>query len=115
MNVNEPLINQKGPISQIAPVGITPLGTGPVLFCFSGSAYANLPNVWIGIDLTLDGQVIGTASVFCNEDQSHRALVSLPVLLTVAAGSHMIGLQVSAAYPHTVTDSNDIFMVTLMW
>jgi len=75
MNVNEPLINQKGPISQIAPVGLTPLVTGPALFCFSGSAYATSPNAWIGIDLTLDGRVIGTASVFCNEDQSHRALV----------------------------------------
>ncbi|MGH9967460.1 MAG: hypothetical protein ACREBG_06460 [Pyrinomonadaceae bacterium] len=86
---------------------------GPVVFFISGSAWSSSANSWIGISVQLDGTEIGTASVYCNEVASHRALISNLVTVNLSFGNHTISI--TPTTPNTNTDQNDAFFVTLMY
>lgn len=79
----------------------------------SGSAWSNTPGQWVGVQVLLDGNIIGEAAVFCNEASSHRALITTFIPASTSFGEHAITLQ--AVSNNTVTDQNDFLNVYIMY
>ena len=65
----------------------------------------------ISVDLLMDGNVIATASVVTNEANSHKSLVPVTVLVSMAPGPHTFSVAPSSSA--TKIDSNDYFTVTV--
>lgn len=82
--------------------------TGGVVIV-SGSAWSNAAGQWVGVQVLLDGNVIGEAAVFCNEAGSHRALITTFIPIDAAFGQHTITLE--AVSPATQCDGNDFLNV----
>lgn len=87
-------------------------GDGDVVFYLSGSAWSQTPG-GLGIQLMLDGQLLGVAEVMTNEGVSHKALVPVFLPTTLTAGSHTVTLE--AANSTTISDYNDNFQVVLIY
>jgi hypothetical protein len=85
----------------------------PVNLFLSGSARTKNAPVQVGIDIELDGKVIGSSLVWCNENESHRALVPVIIPAQFSFGTHTITLK--AHNSTTTTDQNDYFNVNLMY
>lgn len=102
--------NQKGPLpiqtSFMAP------GDMPMYLEVTGSVWTQSANQMIGIQVTLDGAVIGTANIFSNAASTHRAVVPVYLPIKLTQGSHTLQLSVAAGTP-TVSDLNDRFTATL--
>jgi hypothetical protein len=102
--------NQKGPLpikaSFMAP------GDMPMYLEILGSVWTQSANQMIGIQITLDGNVIGTANVFSNGAATHRPVVPVYLPIKLAQGSHTIQLAV-APNTTTVSDLNDLFTAVL--
>jgi len=79
----------------------------------SGSAWSNAAGQWVGVQVLLDGQIIGEAAVYCNEASSHRAFITTLLPATVAFGQHKITLEAVSTY--TQCDVNDFLNVYLMY
>lgn len=79
----------------------------------SGSAWSNQAGQWTGITISLDGNVIGEAAVYCNEATSHRALIPVLIPATVGFGSHTITLNPIDGFVQT--DVNDFFNVSILY
>ena len=77
-----------------------------------GSVWTQTANQIIGIQVTLDSKVIGTAEIYSNQAVAHRTVVTsyLPVQLQVQT-THTLTLTVLNS--HTVSDFNDFFEVVL--
>jgi hypothetical protein len=79
----------------------------------SASAYATAPASSIGVQLALDGNVVGSAAVFANEPGSHKALISPLSIVTLSSpGTHSVMLTAAGG---TATDANDSFTVTIIY
>ena len=101
--------NVTGPL----PVSVTfqaPLD-GPATFLFSGTAWTTNVNVLIGVQVLLDGNVIGTAKMFSNAASEHRTLPTQVMNANLEQGVHKITFQ---ALVGTVTDANDFFSLSLL-
>jgi hypothetical protein len=84
---------------------------GSLLIMASGSGFAAAAGV-IGMNISVDGSVRGTARSFTNEPSSHKAFVSTHLFITgLAAGSHTLNLDPLSG---TRTDFNDFFDVAIM-
>jgi hypothetical protein len=83
---------------------------GKLSIQFAGSAFSSRAGK-VSVDLLMDGNVIATASVFTNEVNSHKALVSVTVVISAASGSHTFSVAPSSA--STKVDQNDYFTVTV--
>ena len=107
------LLDQSGPLPVSA--NFNAPSDGPVIFVLTGTAWTATAGQLIGINLYLDGNAIGNASMcFSNEDTSHKTL--RPTFIPydgLTAGPHTI--QVVPAFTSTVTDLNDYFQVTLLY
>ena len=103
------VMNQvQGPLPKNATFGS---GGGVLLFIFSGSGWG--ASGWnIGMNLILDGALIGSTRCYINEANSHRAFTTGFVLQpNIAGGNHTVRLE---AVGGTSTDSNDWFSVTVL-
>jgi len=102
---------QKGPL----PLTLTfkSPSDGPACLMIAGSVWTGTANQVIGIQVTLDGKPIGTASIYSNLSTTHRAVVPtyIPVQLTI--GQHTLGLQVLNSV--TTSDFNDFFDAVLFY
>jgi hypothetical protein len=102
--------NQKGPLpiqaSFMAP------GDMPMYLEIQGSVWTQSANQMIGIQITLDGNVIGTANVFSNGASTHRPVVPVYLPIKLTQGSHTIQLAVAPGTT-TVSDLNDFFTAVL--
>ncbi len=67
----------------------------------------------IGINVLLDGQSIGSSTVWTNEASSHKALVPVFIPTTLDYENHTLTLEV--LNNNTNTDLNDNFNVTLIY
>ena len=105
------VIDQPGPLP--AKVTFDAPVDGPVVFVVTGSAYSTDTNVPIGFSVSLDGTVIGTASLYSNGNETHRAFPTLFLAIDLAEGNHTCSIQ--AANGNTVTDSNDPFAVQILF
>jgi hypothetical protein len=78
----------------------------------AGSGWSGGGAALIGMNVLVDGNVVGTAQVYTNEAGSHRAFISISVSLPgVGSGAHVVVLQ---PLPGTATDSNDFYNVTVV-
>jgi len=102
------LINQKGPL----PIStqFNSIGDSPMFLEVNGSVWTQTANVMIGIDINIDGQVIGTAHIFSNGGSTHRACVPAYIQVQLAQGSHKLTLTAAA---NTVSDYNDYFTAVI--
>jgi|SRR5215213_7003856 len=110
MAVQVLISNQKGPLpikaSFMAP------GDMPMYLEVQGSVWTQTANQMIGIQVTLDGNVVGTANIFSNTASTHRAVVPVYLPVKLAQGSHTVQLSVAPSTT-TVSDLNDLFTVVL--
>lgn len=111
MALVQTLISGVGPLPQT--VKFTALGDGPVVFYLSGSAWSTISGTNMSVSLSLDGAVIGSASVCSNEAVSHKALVPVFIPVDLEGMDHVLTLEVTSS--DTVTDLNDNFQVMLMY
>lgn len=102
--------NQKGPLpiqaSFMAP------GDMPMYIEVQGSVWTQTANQMIGIQVALDGNVLGTANIFSNAASTHRAVVPVYLPVKLTQGSHTVQLSVAPSTT-TVSDLNDRFTVVL--
>jgi hypothetical protein len=102
--------NQKGPLpikaSFMAP------GDMPMYLEVQGSVWTTTANQMIGIQVSVDGNVIGTANIFSNTASTHRTAVPVYLPIKLTQGSHTIVLDV-AANTKTTSDFNDFFTAVL--
>ena len=102
--------NQKGPL----PIQTTFQAPGdmPMNLEVTGSVWTQSANQMIGIQVSLDGAVIGTANIFSNTASTHRAVVPVYIPIKLTQGSHTLQLAVAASTT-TVSDLNDRFTAVL--
>jgi hypothetical protein len=102
--------NQQGPL----PIQATFMAPGdmPMYLEVTGSVWTQTANQMIGIQVTVDGNVIGTANIFSNTASTHRAVVPVYLPIKLTQGSHTIQLSVAASTT-TVSDLNDRFTAVL--
>lgn len=102
--------NQKGPLpikaSFMAP------GDMPMYLEVQGSVWTQSANQMIGIQIAVDGNVLGTANLFSNNASTHRTVVPVYLPVKLAQGSHTIELSV-APNTTTVSDFNDFYTAVL--
>jgi len=108
MNVPNVLISANGPLP--AKASFYCAGSTQV-FLVSGSAWTKTASTWIGMNILIDGNNVGTASHYANEAWSHKAVVEDPVVLHLTPGSHTIEL--TLLNNTTTTDGNDLYRVLL--
>ena len=104
------LISQAGPLPLTA--AFSSPGDLPMFVEVSGSVWTQTANKMIGIQIEIDGAVVGTAKIFSNAAATHRAVVPLYVPVKLAQGQHKIVLSVSPGTT-TVSDLNDLFSAVL--
>ena len=102
--------NQKGPLpiqaSFMAP------GDMPMYLEIQGSVWTQTANQMIGIQVSVDGNVVGTANIFSNTSSTHRAVVPVYLPIKLGQGSHTIQLS-AAPSTTTVSDLNDLYTAVL--
>jgi hypothetical protein len=103
------LISQKGPL----PIKTTfnALGDSPMYLEVNGSVWTQTANNMIGIQIELDGAVVGTANIFSNAASTHRAVVPAYIPIKLQQGQHTLAL--SPAPGTTVSDLNDLYTAVI--
>jgi hypothetical protein len=104
------IVNQKGPLPISA--NFNAPSDAPMYLEVNGSVWTQTANSMIGIQIALDGQVIGTAQIFSNTQSTHRTVVPQYIRVQLKQGQHSLAL---TALPNstTVSDLNDFFLAVL--
>jgi hypothetical protein len=66
----------------------------------------------IGIQIAVDGKVVGLAQIFSNAASTHRAVVPAFISLQLGFGQHSITLSAQPGTT-TVSDKNDFYAAVL--
>jgi hypothetical protein len=106
------VISQVGPLP-IQNVKFTAPVDGPVVFLVTGSVWSATANVPIGFAVYLDNTVIGTAHIFSNGPQTHRAVSPLFIGVNLKEGSHTCSIM--AISGTVLTDYNDSFTIQILY
>lgn len=105
------ILNQKGPLP--ITVNFSAPGDSPYYLEVNGSVWTTTANSIIGIQVELDGQVLGTAQIFSNTASTHRAVVPGYFPIQLAYGKqHSLTLS-AAPGSATTSDYNDFFTVVI--
>ena len=103
-------------ISAHGPLPLTKVVTlgadGPVVFIVTGSAWSSTAPGPIGIQVSVNGTVIGSTTVFANLSSVHMTLPTLFANATIT--SNQPQKITITALPNSVTDLNDNFVVQLL-
>jgi hypothetical protein len=101
-----------GPLPQTAKFQ-SPL-EGPATFVLTATARTESAAILTGVSLSLDGNIIGTAMCWANQNNNHIAMRTtfIPVE-KLSYDTHTIEL--TNAYSGTITDVNDYFQVALLY
>ena len=102
--------NQKGPLP-IKTQFMAP-GDMPMYLEVQGSVWTQTANQMIGIQVAVDGNVIGTANIFSNTASTHRTVVPVYLPVKLGQGSHTIELSVAPGTT-TTSDFNDFYSAVL--
>ena len=105
------IINQqKGPL----PINSTfsAISSAPGYLEVAGSVWTQSANSLIGIQVLLDGTVLGTAQLFSNTASTHRAVVPAYFKIQLTQGQHTLTLKPNPGST-TVSDVNDFFTVAI--
>lgn len=102
--------NQQGPL----PISASFMSPGdmPMNLEVTGSIWTQTANQMIGIQISVDGTVIGTANIFSNTSSTHRAVVPVYLPVKLGQGSHTLQLAVAPGST-TVSDLNDRYTAVL--
>ena len=102
--------DQKGPLP-IKAQFMAP-GDMPMYLEVTGSVWTGTANQMIGIQVSVDGNVVGTANIFSNGASTHRNVVPRYFPIKLNQGSHTVELSLA---PNTTTtsDFNDFFNAVL--
>jgi hypothetical protein len=84
---------------------------GYVQIFFAGSAFSPSGGGMVGVNLLIDGNVVTSAKVYTNEQQSHKSLVPVSLVIKLAVGTHTVAI--AWATPQTKLDSNDLLTLTV--
>jgi hypothetical protein len=104
------ILNQKkGPLPLTA--SFSAPSDAPSCLIVSGSVWTQTANQTIGITVSLDGQAIGSASIWSNLQATHRAVVPTYIPVKLKFGQHQLVLSVTPG--GTISDINDFFSVVL--
>ena len=87
--------------------------SGPACLMVSGSVWTQHPNQMIGIQISVDGKAVGTASIYSNLQATHRAVIPSFIPVQFEVGNHQLVL--SQLNSVTVSDINDRFDVALIY
>jgi hypothetical protein len=109
MAITQTLVDGIGPLPLTA--NFNAEGDGVVTFFVAGSGWAGSAGK-IGMNVLLDGELLGVCVGFTNEGTSHKTFVPIFLPAKLAFGPHTLELQ---AFPGTNTDINDQFNVTLFY
>jgi hypothetical protein len=108
------IFDSAGPLPQQA--NFNAPADGPVTFFLSGTARTEGAPTLIGITLIIDGNMIGKAMCWVNQNDNHQAMrASLVNLDFLSLGEHTIEIINDPDLPNTITDENDYFQVALMY
>ena len=92
----------------------TSLG-GALMFNLSGSVWCLAGGRTVGIDLLVDGHVVGTEKLYTNEGWSHKVLVGNGfVVKGLPAGTHEVKIRMITDNDLERTDFNDYFNLTVV-
>ena len=105
-----PLLNQaKGPLPLSVKFQVP--SDAPACFILAGSVWSQQVNQMIGVQLQLDGKVIGSAVIWSNGVATHRAVVPGYIPVTLTYGAHAV--EIIALNSAAISDCNDVFDVAL--
>ena len=105
------ILNKTGPLP--ITVNFNAPGDSPYYLEVNGSVWTGTANNMIGIQVQLDGQVLGVAQIFSNGASTHRAVVPAYFPIQLAYGKQHT-LTLSAAPGTTTTsDLNDSFTAVI--
>lgn len=108
--ITQVINNLPGPLSQNGYAFFS--HGGPLVMNASGSGFLGSGNPIIGMNVFVDGVMVGTSKVYANNAGVHMAFVPIFVdLKGVGGGRHVIQLQ---SLNQTSTDVNDSFNVTVI-
>ena len=82
---------------------------GPALLLVSGTAYATEAGM-IGFSVAIDGTDLATATVFANEINSHKTLVTAAAQIKITPGQHTYAI---TPLSNTICDQNDVATISL--
>ncbi len=97
--------NQTGGLPITVPFQV-PL-SGDVTIAFSGTAWTQTSNTVIGIDVLLDGVLLGRSLIYSNNASEHRALPTMFFATTLSEGPHKLTFVPTNG--NTVSDVNDFY------
>lgn len=103
------IVSQKGPLP--ISVQFPAISDSPATLMVMGSVWSQNVNTMIGIQVALDGPVIGTAQIFCNPASTHMNVVPTVIPVELSQGNHV--LKLLPATPTTTSDYNDFYTVIL--
>ena len=108
------ILSASGPLPLTA--NFTSPADGPVDVIVTSTAWTATQAGLIGIEVIIDGAVLGSTMLYANNTEMH---MTLPTLLATAnltkLQGHTVGLAVAYNGPGTTTDGNDFFTVTLQY
>ena len=85
---------------------------GTLIVSAAGSGWSSTKDQLIGMDVFVNGNKVGTAQVWTNEADSHKAFVpAFEVVNKVPKGP--VKIELKPLNPDTKTDQNDFFRVTV--
>ena len=102
--------DQKGPLP-IKAQFMAP-GDMPMYLEVTGSVWTPTANQMIGIQVSVDGNVVGTANIFSNSASTHRNVVPRYFPIKLNQGSHTVELSLAPGTT-TTSDFNDFFNAVL--
>lgn len=83
---------------------------GTLILTASGSGYVDNAGLILGMNVLVDGAVVGTCKGYANQAGVHMPFVPIAVELRVRHGNHVIEVK---PLSNTRTDNNDFFNVTI--
>jgi hypothetical protein len=88
---------------------------GSLLVFASGTAYSSAAGYLIGVNVIVDGKIVGVLQGAASEAQSHKALPSVAaVVRQLPAGTHTITFDHAPVFPATKTDLYDLYSLTIL-
>ena len=104
------LLNQAGPLPITASFNAP--GDSPMYIEVQGSVWTTTANQMIGIDIALDGTVVGTAKIFSNGASTHRTVVPVYIPVKLTQGQHKLTLS-NQSGSTTTSDFNDWYVAVI--
>ena len=95
---------------------------GPAMLIVSGSVWSQAANQEIGINVVMDGTVVGTSRIFSNGPSTHRATVTTYIPITLdkpftgdpPTDPPVYSFELVAMNNDTVSDGNDWYQLVLL-